>query len=299
MNKINIAFVSDNNYFKHMCVAIESIVKNSLSDNLLNFFIFNVGINNENIKLIENRYRKYKNINLKFLDINEGTISNFKVKTHVSVAAFSKIYISELIDVDKLIYLDCDLIVNTDIVNLWNEFEENVILKAVWNPFYDYDNKYLGIDNKRKTFNSGVMLLRLDLMKKDNSSKKLNDFIIKFNKKTKLHDQAAFNAVFKDKWVELDNKWNVQVSMLTNKYKKLGIEKKQYFELYKDANIVHFTSNSKPWQFRNVSPYKKIYTKTYRLIFGKIIYDDNNIRGLLQRLREFVKYKYYYISNMM
>lgn len=299
MEKINIAFVSDINYFRHMCVAIESIIKNTSKLNNLNFFILNNGDIKTEEEFLKKSYSSYTNISFNFINVNFNKINELKTKTHVSSAAFAKIYLCDLVNVNKVIYLDCDLVVNDDIVKLWNDFEDDIIIKAVWNPFYDYDNIFLGIKDDKKTFNSGVMLLRLDLMRKNKSYTKLREFLEKYNDKTKLHDQAAFNAVFKNEWKELDEKWNVQVSMILNSYNKLGISKEKYFELLKTPSIIHFTSNSKPWQFRNAHPYKRLYKMHNLNLLEPIKYNDLTIKAFLQKIREKMRYKYYYLKNLI
>lgn len=297
--EINIAFVTDENYFKHMFVAIESILRNMREESKITFYILDLGIHEESIKLIQKRYTNHSTVKIEFIKVDNSNLLKYAVKTHVSISAYAKIYIPDLIKVDKLIYLDCDLIVNADITKLWSEFESEVCVKAVWDPFYNYDNKYLGIDNMNKTFNSGVMLLNLNLMREMNASLKLKTFLDKYHDKTKLHDQAAFNAIFKEHWRKLDLTWNCQVSILQNNYKKLNISKKEYRQLYKNAQIIHFTSNSKPWHFRNRHPYKKIYKDFYQAIFDELQYKDINIKSLLQMIKEGIKYKYYYILNLI
>lgn len=294
---IKIAFVTDDNYFENTLVAIESILESTTQKNRLVFYILDLGISEKNIKFLKNKYIKKNNIIIKLENVGNSKIINYKIKTHVSIAAYAKIYLPNIIKEDKVIYLDSDLIVSDDIFNLWNEFENNISVKAVCNPFYNYDNKYLGITDNSKTFNSGVMLLNLDLMRMKNSSNELEKFLDMYHDKTKLHDQAAFNAVFKDSWKELDLRWNCQVIMLQNHYTKLNISQNLYFSLYKEAKIIHFTSNSKPWQFRNNHPYKSLYLKFYNQVYGSIKYNDIHLKSLLQRIKETVKYRYYYYLN--
>ena len=296
---INISFVADRNYFKHMFVAIESVIRNTSTMNSLKFLILDVGIGEENKETLVNRYSNCSNVSIGFIKVDIDKVSNFKIKTHVSKAAYAKVYICDLLKEDKVIYLDCDLVVNEDISILWDTFDDQVILKAVWNPFYNYDNKYFGLDENSKTFNSGVMLLNLDLMRKNSSSKKLVEFLYENHDKTRLHDQAAFNGVFKNEWVELDIKWNTQVSMFQNTYKNLCIKKNELLNLYERPNVIHFTSNSKPWQFRNSHPYKNLYKKYYEDIFGNLQYQEVTIKSLLQKIKEYTKYKYYYYINMI
>lgn len=299
MDSINISFVTDDNYFQHALVAIHSILINSDGQSNIDFFILDMGISKENKYLLKNNYSANKNIEFSFIDINDRSLFDYKLKNHVSAAAYSKIYICDLLNVDKVIYLDCDLVVNQDIRMLWNEFEEEIVLKAVWNPFYDYDNYYIGIKNNQKTFNSGVMLLNLELMRKRNSTRKLKIFLDQYHDKTILHDQAAFNAVFKRDWKPLNLKWNYQVSLIQNHYKNLSISKKEYIDLYNNPSIIHFSSNSKPWQFRNVHPYKYIYKSLFRDIYGINVKYDITIKLLLKRLLEALRYQYYSVINFI
>src|SRR5699024_10498414 len=218
-------------YFKYMVVAIESIINNAKENLDLNIYILDTGITSKNQERLKSRYDNLNKVNIEFLQPNIESLKSFKLKTHVSTAAFSKIFIADLINEEQIIYLDCDLMLREDISKLWQEFEDDVPLKAVWNPFYNYDSKYMGLSMDDRTFNSGVMLLNLNLMREMDASTQLLEFVNEFNDKTKLHDQAAFNAVFKNNWKELDYKWNYQVTMIMSNYKELGISQEYYQKL--------------------------------------------------------------------
>lgn len=295
--QVNIAFVSDDNYSDFMIVAMKSIMSNAISELSISFYILDTGISEKKKRFIHSLFKKSNNITIEFIEVNTEEISKLTLKTHVSASAFAKVYISDLLDVDKIIYLDCDLLVNHDISVLWDEFEDDVMIKAVWNPFYNYDNEYFGIEKEARTFNSGVMLLDLKKMRSENISSKLLNFLHLYNSKTKLHDQAAFNGIFKNDWIELDFKWNYQVSMIQSRYKDLDLNKVNYFELYHDPYIIHFTSNSKPWQSRNAHPYKRMYTKYYQETFHNSINADAGFKSYLKKAKENFRYKKSYLMN--
>lgn len=294
---IKVAFVSDDNYFEHMIVAIESILLHCNYDIKIDFYILDVDISKRNKENLFHRYAHNEGLNINFIDIPIDKLDNYVIKTHVSKSAFAKVFIADLINVDKIIYLDCDLIFNDDIHKLWEQLDERMTIKAVYNPFYTYDNKYIGIKNNKKTFNSGVMLLNLNKLREADSSKLLIEFLDTYNDKTQLHDQAAFNAIFKNDWIELDYSWNYQVSMIINKYADLGITKEKYFELYKEPKIIHFTSNSKPWQFRNSHPFRKKYKDIQKKAFQKNTTETIKIKDVLRKINEFIRYKIYYLRN--
>lgn len=294
---IKVAFVSDDNYFEHMIVAIESIILHCSYNQAIDFYILDVDIDEHNKEKLIQRYLQKENLNINFVSIPIDKLNHYVLKTHVSKSAFAKVFISELINVDKIIYLDCDLIFNHDILELWEQLDDQMTLKAVYNPFYNYDNKYIGIKNDKRTFNSGVMLLNLKKLRENNASKLLIEFLDNYNDKTQLHDQAAFNAIFKDDWIELDYSWNYQVIMMVSNYTDLGITKEKYFELYKNPKIIHFTSNSKPWQFRNSHPFKKQYKVIHQRIFKKDVTEVMKIKNVLRKINEYIRYKKYYVRN--
>lgn len=298
-DRINIVFVTDNNYSEQMIIAIESIVKNIKNNVQITIYIVNLNISKNNLDLIKSKYSDNSNVTIEIVNFAKSKVLEFDIKTHVSSAAYAKIYIPDLIPVEKIIYLDCDLILNANILGLWTQFEEGIPIKAVWNPFYDYDNKYFEVSENYRTFNSGVMLMDLQLMRDQNIPQKLEEFLTENHAKTKLHDQAAFNAIFKYQWSEIEVLWNCQVTMLQNSYKKLQISKRMYFKMFKNAKIIHFTSNSKPWQFRNCHPYKKKYKEIHESIFGEIKYRDLNLMSFLRKVREFFRYRISYLRNLL
>lgn len=294
---INTLYVTDESYFIPMLVSIESVLNNLDNDTFINCFIIDVGIKSKNLEFFKQYINDKNNIRAEIVNIETSLLKDFRTKTHVSTAAFAKVYIPRLINEKKIIYLDCDLVVNANIKDLWSEFDSDIILKAVWNPFYNYDNKYLGITDDKRTFNSGVMLLNLELMRKEDSPKKLIAFLDEYNDKTKLHDQAAFNAVFKNSWNELSIDWNYQTNMILNNHKSLDIPKNIFKKYYKNPKIIHYTGNSKPWMFRCSHPYKNLYIVCYQRVFGKIKYKDVSLKAILQRIKEKLRFSYSYLMN--
>jgi lipopolysaccharide biosynthesis glycosyltransferase len=65
--------------------------------------------------------------------------------------------------VSKVLFLDCDIIVRTSIVELWNEITEDFSHLAAENPLISDEFKLaLGLSPESKYFNAGVMLINLD-----------------------------------------------------------------------------------------------------------------------------------------
>lgn len=289
MKNIDIVFITDKNYFNHMLVAIESILNYTQSK--VNFVVVLDDDFEEKLDDYKNKFEtKFSNCMITFIRIDK-TLNNskFSAKAHVSKAAFIKIYLPDIFyDKEKIIYLDSDLLVVDDIEKLWDSYDSNLekSIAAVWNPGYKDDNKAMMIPEDSETFNSGVMILNLKKMRKDSASNKLVEFLSERNHLTRLNDQAAFNSVFFNDWQELPIRWNMQYKFFLEPRKKYNLTKSEFIKNSAEPGIIHFTTGSKPWQYRNAHPYKKLYQKFYKQIFGAVFFDDKSFSSFLKRQKE-------------
>lgn len=290
LEKINIALITDRNYFTPALVTIESLLNNTKE--LIEIRCVLTEEVETDIHQIENNFKnKYPNGIVKFIYFDDSVLSNIQTKFHISKAAYVKIYLPEiLMDWSKCIFLDSDLLIRKDILELWSyavNMSDDEELGAVWNPGYIQDNEFIGIENDGKTLNSGLLVMNLEAMRKNKSSDKLKEFIKAFNAKTHLNDQPAFNAIYKEKWIEIPLEWNAQFLFFIKSHKKIGIHKEELRKIKSDPAIVHFTTSSKPWKYRSVHPYKKEYMKYLNQI-DKDFYDGKvTFIDTLKIFREF------------
>ncbi len=243
----NICFSTDNNYMEQLGVSIVSILKNSLEDETFNFYILNSGIEKENKAKIE-QLKKIRDFNIEFISINSEEFKNCKLlnKTeknmenyHVTLPTYFRYKIGNLFkDISTLLYLDCDVIVKKSLGKLFDIDLKDNYCAMILDAESQREVKRLGL---KKYFNAGVMLINLDLWRKDNLEKKLFDYTIKNAKKILWQDQDVINIVCKNKIIELGNEWNFQFFLYG---------KENYDELVlqlKNAYILHLAGRFKPW----------------------------------------------------
>lgn len=127
-------------------------------------------------------------------------------------------------EVKKVIYLDADIIVDMDIIELWNIDISDYLCAAAEDPFLkkgveDFERVF----EKRIDFylNSGVLLLNLDRIREifnNNSTlwEKSVDFL-KQHIEARYPDQDALNFLFCNKIFQLDKRYNLRSSLLRKK----------------------------------------------------------------------------------
>jgi len=160
-----------------------------------------------------------------------------------------------LAHLDKVLYLDGDLIVRGDLAELYaTDLTGRYLAAVVDSGSIYYRHKY--VQQVQDYFNSGVMLLNLALMRSEGASEKLVE--AKRNSgDSLLMDQNVFNVVFDGKVRLLPIRYNLlYVNLLRAKGKyTIGDINRRYQTQYhsldevaEDALIVHYSSKDKPWK---------------------------------------------------
>ncbi len=123
MKHIPIFFSIDDNYAKYLSVTIESIIENRRCDYILDFYILNTGLNSNTIETLETMV-KASNDNIYFVDMKEALYmleGSLFTRDYYSKTTYYRLFIPRLFpNIDKGIYLDGDIVLNDDIINLYD-----------------------------------------------------------------------------------------------------------------------------------------------------------------------------------
>ena len=257
---IPVCFSTDENYYLYLAVAIKSLIVNKKADTEYDIIIFETGLDSQQkselLRLSTN------DTSIRIFDISgiseKYGIKNFMTINHLKESAYYRLLISEILsEYKKVIYLDCDLIVLTDLSEMYNVDIKNKYAAVVKDyfvsclfsqkeDFIQYAKDVLNIDNLDLYFNSGVMLFNLELIRLNNVQKKLLD-IAKINNRY-FHDQNVLNSCFFNKCVYLDGKYNVQWHLF---FKEGCFPPEIWAKYLKELSapkILHYTSQRKPWK---------------------------------------------------
>jgi len=264
--KINIACTSDNNYSQHLAVMLESLFYSN-KRHKITVYIFTNDINKTNQKKILKISEKYKQ-KVVFLKIKTPKeIRRIRIpEKHISINAYYKVLIPEILPkkINRVLILDCDLIVLKDISRLYKTKLGNKTIGAVLNPLSENRCRILGISPKNGYFNSGVMIVDTEKWKSEGIVKKVIDYAILHNDIIANAEQDPLNFVLKNNWKKIKYAHNQQTIMHAYNYKHLKIKKKEYLEAIKKPAIIHYTSSNKPWLISGNHPQRKLYFKYLR-----------------------------------
>lgn len=230
-------------YCRNMGVTILSILLNT--DSMLCIHVLHdETLTEENKKKLENLVNKYnQKINFYLVSSKiQCLIKNDEI-LRVSKASLYRLMIPSMFTFEKILYLDTDIIVNLDIIKLWEiNIEDYTIAAVLDSETTRKNNKYRSIYNKmgvdlNKYFNAGVILFNLSKLRSFNLDKKCIDFFLQYKNIPHL-DQSALNFLLQTECKFIDKKYN----MIMNDYVR-EIDS----TLIKSDGIFHFAGVNKPW----------------------------------------------------
>jgi lipopolysaccharide biosynthesis glycosyltransferase len=249
---ITLVTSADDNYAHYLGVMLFSLFRNKIPDTAIDVYVIDGGISQKNKGRLSDVSRKFA-FTIHYLTITDNVYGYFYIDPiigYITPTAFYRLSIPDLFtkDTKKVLYMDCDVVVRKDLLDLWNSDISSYYLAAVndWGP-----------DAPTNYFNSGVMLLNLENIRQCNIMSKARDYIKKYN--PLMPDQDSLNFVANGKYLRLSQTFNVMSFLFTKEFQRLDLTASQKGYMTKDAHIVHFTGNYKFTIFLNHNPYKYIF----------------------------------------
>lgn len=173
--------------------------------------------------------------------------------SYISLSAYYRLKLpSILVELDKVLYLDCDVIVNTSLKDLYDTDITDYYAAGVKDIAMTSSGYVPKLENNNIYFNTGVLLLNLDKMRKDKIEIEFEDYTIKNIQSIKVGDQEILNKVCQGNIKQIDSCWNVQSSNFVNRSTYSN-----------NPKIVHYIGKQKPWIFGSMNYWKNLYFEVF------------------------------------
>ena len=242
-NRIHVVFVSDRNYFYFVLIAVTSLLYYHRKGNLVIHLL--------HPDLTEQELEKLRSLQ-KGAPFEVAThridLDDFRIGFGASSPILWRLAIPEYItDVDKIIYLDCDLVFCDDVEKLWSIDLQGHILGAVGDRVGQKVTTPGIIPTKY--FNSGVMVWDLKRMRQENAMEKWQQVFKSHNSKLPYPDQTLLNLVHCNDMLLLPQNWNLHNSIYRNPPVPGMYTVPETIASISNPCIVHFTGHHKPWIF--------------------------------------------------
>jgi lipopolysaccharide biosynthesis glycosyltransferase len=254
---LHLSMCFDDKYLTPFTVLLTSILKNNES-NPVHVHAIATGLSTRQKNVLSSLLRNHGG-EMFYYVVSDERVKNFYLPetSHFTISSYYRLCIAGMVPdhVERLLYLDTDIIVNNSLAGLFNIRMGNFAAAAV-TEFSSYTVRpELGITSPDMYFNSGVLLINVKEWKQQQISEKAINFILNNPEKLIWGDQDALNAVFAGDYMRLEARYNMIHSDIPAKLTRAGFRK-----FLEDKAIIHYTlTNNKPWKQNCKSEVRFLY----------------------------------------
>lgn len=268
MGNINVLCSTDDNFAQHCAVMASSVLRHTESPVIIHVIESKLSANNQQ-KLKETITANGGEIIFHHVGENYAKLLQVHDGSAVSDAAYYRFYVTTLIEdesIEKILYLDCDIVVMDDVARLFQIDMTDYPIAAVRdivNPANEKQMFGISFSYRDRYFNSGVLLINLKLWRQNNYQERLVEKTRQINSFI-FPDQDPLNAVFRNKWLELPPWWNrFSVVRYQDVFFRTKSDELRY--IY-SPSIIHYANNiARPWMDMIFVPWGKKYEEILAL----------------------------------
>lgn len=280
--KINIVCATDDKYVPYCGVMLTSLFENNKDCHVDVFIMIGKPLQEQNQEKFAELAKQY-NTNISYCVVDKRSLDKYPIKSENinrwSIAIYYRLYAEELLPktIDKVLYLDCDTIVNSSLKELFDMDWDGIAVGAVpdmcteWNEFYER----LGYDKLKGYFNSGVLLMNLDYWRKHNIGQQCLIWLADNYDIVVNPDQDVLNAVLADKKKTLPVTYNYQIQLrMPYFFYTFSEALKEEILQTRHPIIIHYASELKPWMAYYYSfPFNDVWHKYKKISLWKAMPD--------------------------
>lgn len=259
---MHVVFSPDDNYVLPTSVALTSLLINEKEELTVHIIYLENNLSETNKELLKTLVEKY-NQHILFNEVSLRLLSSFPKFRH-GYSSYLRIFAPILLNnVDKILYLDGDIIVENSIASLYHidlssyELAAVADLKQFFTPGYV---ESIGFSYNRLYFNAGILLMNLNNMRAMHILEKTEKYLSKYKSSIYHEDQDILNCICPNvlflppKYNSIIHLWNKNKAICQQIWSLSEIE-----EAKKNPVIIHYLGGLKPWKLEVYHPLKKIW----------------------------------------
>ncbi len=274
---MKVLYTCDNNYVWLMSISMLSLFKTNQNANEITVYLIGENISDDNKKVLEDIANEYKRKCI-VIDLPDIKMSPNLFTDRWPKSAFTRLFCGQILpeDVKKIIYIDCDTIIKSSLVELYEDEKMSQFpVSGVKDCVSGLYKENIGLNKNSTYINAGILFINVELLRQIDMFKEIEDFTTNYNKKINYADQDVLNYVLKNKLGVLNPKYNVMTLEFAYPYKDiLKIRRpNNYYEENEIKNavenpaIIHYTTNMttiRPWFSNANHPRKDDFLNIYK-----------------------------------
>ncbi len=273
---MNIMIASNSKYIPFCKVMLSSLFSCESADEELDIYMPYEGLSSEEVEDLRRFICEDHGKRFFPMPISAGFKEKVTSHNGISIETYYRILAIDLLPdtVDKILYLDCDMVVRKSLRPLYDtEFTENKVFAVcediigILNGFHEANKRRMNIPAEYSYFNAGGMLMNIAALKVDGACEKIVDRVYSDCERYEYNDQDVLNEMYFDRLVFLpwweyncppaiyykrkdDDTFYTYQEIRAAKEDPEGFAanaKDVTGDVFSGATVIHYMANTKPW----------------------------------------------------
>lgn len=281
---MNILAALNDNFIEPMSVMLYSLCK-AHPNELLDIYLLYHDLSENNIKKLNQVLELFEDKNLKPIDVGEEIQAKISGKGNLTIETWYRLYGLKLLpkEMERILWIDGDMIVKGKLNEMYDmniekySFAVCEDIHAIVNGIDGKLKNQCGVPKEEKYFNAGIMLINLSYLRKKNLIDTMMYVVYNEYDRYQFLDQDILNRMFYGtvKYIpwSLYNLPPIFLRVDVNELANNNIHYATYYDInhpcddfheryidvtkqvQKNAVIIHYLADSKPWKHRNEEMY--------------------------------------------
>jgi lipopolysaccharide biosynthesis glycosyltransferase len=264
---MHVTFATDNVYAPLTAVAMYSLCEAAPASTSLHVTVLADNLDGTSRTNLTRTLQKHPGVTLDFIDVAdllepiERIPMDRRLKRTHTRAVWTPLLLGSVLpgELRRTLYLDSDVIVRSDLSELWQLDLDGNVIGAVLNqrghtlgtergvPYY----QELGLSPDLEYFNAGVLLVDLDAWRRHDTTLRCREILRDFHHRVLQYDQEVLNAALAGRWLSLGSEWNCMTF-----WRSVEECQPPYKGDLGRAVIRHFAGRDKPWNYDRPVPHR-------------------------------------------
>lgn len=260
--KMNILVTLDENYIPYLNVMLSSLLYSN-PDEYFDIYLLHSGVRKQ--MLGETEQILGKRGKLTSIQVNDIRLENAPTSSRYPREIYYRIFAAKYLpqNLDRIIYLDPDLIVNKSLRELYAMDMSDYYFAAASHTgpvLRKFNEMRLDMEEESPYINSGVMLMNLDLLRKEQCYEDVFDFIEKKKMLLLLPDQDIISSLYGSRIYALDPfRYNMTEALYQ---RHAPFERDLNLNWVREHSvIIHYCGRNKPWKETYIGKLDVFYTE--------------------------------------
>ena len=260
--RMNILVTLDSNYLMPLRVMLKSLFLNNTGEKF-NIYLLHTSLNETELKELDRFIRAHGSM-LAVIHVDEGCFSDAPVLFHYTKEMYFRLLAYQLLPeyLDRILYLDPDILVLNPIRKLYETDMKGYLYAAAYHDkisIKEINRIRLYPYEIEAYYNSGVLLMNLDLLRREADEKDIYRFVEENRTKLVMPDQDILNALYSKRIKDLDELYYNYDARYYIHYKLTSNGVFDMDRVINDTVILHFCGKKKPWNKKYTGTFHSLY----------------------------------------